>query len=79
MSRADEIIQSGDVNAILSMALGAAFSDEGCECDEPALTGVDLMCGNCLREHQGQRDAANARLRKRAALFPTEGASHGDD
>lgn len=43
--------------AMLRLALGARSArQEGrrCECDEPLLTGDDLMCGRCLLENQGQ-------------------------
>lgn len=60
MSRASEIIATGDPEAILRMALGARFAaEEGryCECAEPSLHGRDLMCGECLLENLGQREA----------------------
>lgn len=66
MSRADEIIRRGDPMEILRMGLGARFAaEEGrfCECDEPALTGRDLMCGNCLLENEGQIARLEALIR----------------
>lgn len=62
MSRADDMIKRSDTDGLLRAALNAAFSDERCECVEPDLHGRDLMCGHCLRENQGQRDRAQARI-----------------
>jgi len=39
------------------MALGARFKAERgefCECEEPELVGLDLMCGKCLCENREQ-------------------------
>lgn len=65
-NRAQEIIERGDTEEILRMALGARFAaEEGrfCECEEPSLHGRDLMCGNCLLENQGQRERLEALIR----------------
>ena len=67
MSRASDIIERGDPQEIISMALGARFAaDEGryCRCIEPALVGYALMCGNCLLESEGQIERATRRLRE---------------
>lgn len=42
---------------IVSIAFGARLAaDRGefCHCEEPKLTGLDLMCGQCLRENEDQ-------------------------
>ena len=67
MSRASEIIASGDPEEILMMALGARFAAEDgrfCECAKPSLHGYDLMCGECLLENEGQIERATARIRE---------------
>jgi hypothetical protein len=66
MDRAAEIIARGDPMEIVGMAMRAreAYEDgRVCECAEPSLHGRDLMCGNCLLENQGQRDALEASMR----------------
>lgn len=45
-----------DTERLIGVAMRAAFSDERCECEEPILTGLDLMCGRCLRENDAQYD-----------------------
>lgn len=56
-SKAEQIIETSDLRAIIRMAMGARIAaDEGryCECAEPSLRGMDLMCGACLLNNRGQ-------------------------
>lgn len=67
-----EIIESGDTERLVAVGLRAAFSDERCECAEPILTGLDLMCGHCLRENQGQIEKRTTALNSPHAFRPRE-------
>ena len=77
MSRASEIIATGDMKRIIGMALDArlkANADVFCLCESPDLVGEDLMCGNCLLENRGQREAKERRMREPHAFvtyFPS--------
>ena len=65
--RASEIIKRGDPEEILRMAFGArmaAESGEFCECEEPSVHGLDLMCGHCLYENQGQIERRERAMRE---------------
>jgi hypothetical protein len=73
--RAAEIINAGDPEAILRMALGARFAaEEGrfCECEQPSLYGRDLMCGNCLLENEGQIERLETLIRGPHEFEPSE-------
>lgn len=73
MSRGREIIESGDVRAMVSMSLNArAMSEDGvfCRCPVPDLEGEALMCRVCLLENTGQRERRAARQRAPHAFLP---------
>jgi len=66
-TRIETILKRGDAMEILRTALHARTEYERgnvCQCAEPALFGGDLMCGECLLEHQGQRDKREAAIRE---------------
>ncbi len=57
MSKVAELVEAEDWDQLITIALNArALAGEGkfCECNDPAVTGVDLMCGDCLRENREQ-------------------------
>lgn len=67
MSKLDEIVARGDTREVLRAALGAWFAaHEGryCECDEPSLRGLDLMCGECLLENRSQIEKRERAMRE---------------
>jgi hypothetical protein len=71
--RAAEIIARGDPEEIVRMALGARFAAEDgryCECEEPSLHGLDLMCGNCLLENESQIEARTKAMHEPHAFVP---------
>jgi hypothetical protein len=71
--RAQEIIERGDPREIIAVGLRArSQAEEGlyCECDEPILTGRDLMCGACLRENQTQIGKRTREIREPHAFEP---------
>lgn len=73
MSRASEIIARGNPEEILRMAMGARYAAwEGrfCECAEPSLHGLDLMCGECLLENQSQVEKRERAMREPHAFQP---------
>lgn len=75
MSRAADVIASGDIRAILKMALDSrAAADEGryCECIEPDLTGAGLMCPQCLLRNKDQERASVTRIVEAHDFVPHE-------
>lgn len=69
MSRAElnTLIDSGDYAALIKITLNAnAKAAEGvfCQCAEPDVVGLDLMCGECYLEVESQREGRQRALRE---------------
>lgn len=58
-------LDNGDAGPLLGIAMRAriaAGNGDFCECNEPELTGADLMCEACLRNNRDQERRAVRRL-----------------
>lgn len=78
VSRLSDIIASGNNARIIGIALHArSEADAGryCECEQPALTGLDLMCGECLLENLSQREKKTVWIRAPHEFVPSENDS----
>lgn len=56
--RLNDLVGSGDIASLIGASLRAhldAADGVFCECEHPILSGERLMCGRCLRSHEGQR------------------------
>ena len=68
-------LDANDMGALIGIALRArGWADDGlfCECEEPRIEGLDLMCGACLLNNKDQE-------RRRIVNFVRAHAFEPDD